>query len=350
MSTAAMRAFASQRASHPPARRFHEVIGPQTARVLVHLCRACAAARRAGRRRNRAPVARRLSDRQQRRRARRLRESSSSAAPWRTSSSPMHRPAASSASATPRPSRRACLGKIEKELAASGLTMADVVKMNVFMVGDPAKGGGMDFGGLMKAYSRHFGEASKGNLPARTTVQVAALAGAGRAGRDRSRGGALNGGAPDAMPVDPAFAELLADKRSELRAPPAHVTAEVMRAGNKAYLVTAPRRRSMRSRIAWCRVPPVRSACASTGPRTPPVCRSSCSVTAVVSCSAISTRTIRSVIGSRLAADARSLRSTIDAHRNALSWRDRRLHGGAALDRGERAGARRRWRTSCALR
>ena len=67
------------------------------------------------------------------------------------------------------------LGKIEKELAASGLTMADVVKMNVFMVGDPAKGGGMDFGGLMKAYSRHFGEASKGNLPARTTVQVAAL-------------------------------------------------------------------------------------------------------------------------------------------------------------------------------
>ena len=67
------------------------------------------------------------------------------------------------------------LAKIEKELAASGLTLADVVKMNVFMVGDPGKGGSMDFGGLMQAYSRHFGEASKGNLPARTTVQVAAL-------------------------------------------------------------------------------------------------------------------------------------------------------------------------------
>jgi enamine deaminase RidA (YjgF/YER057c/UK114 family) len=67
------------------------------------------------------------------------------------------------------------LGKIEKELAASGLTMADVVKMNVFMVGDPAKGGGMDFGGLMKSYSRYFGAASQGNLPARTTVQVVAL-------------------------------------------------------------------------------------------------------------------------------------------------------------------------------
>jgi enamine deaminase RidA (YjgF/YER057c/UK114 family) len=67
------------------------------------------------------------------------------------------------------------LGKIEKELAASGFTMADVVKMNVFMVGDPAKGGAMDFAGLMQAYSRYFGEASRGNLPARTTVQVAAL-------------------------------------------------------------------------------------------------------------------------------------------------------------------------------
>lgn len=67
------------------------------------------------------------------------------------------------------------LGKIEKELAASGLTLADVVKMNVFMVGDPAQGGRMDFGGLMKAYSRYFGAASQGNLPARTTVQVAAL-------------------------------------------------------------------------------------------------------------------------------------------------------------------------------
>jgi enamine deaminase RidA (YjgF/YER057c/UK114 family) len=67
------------------------------------------------------------------------------------------------------------LAKIERELAAVGLTMADVVKMNVFMVGDPARGGGMDFGGLMKSYSRYFGAASQGKLPARTTVQVVAL-------------------------------------------------------------------------------------------------------------------------------------------------------------------------------
>jgi enamine deaminase RidA (YjgF/YER057c/UK114 family) len=67
------------------------------------------------------------------------------------------------------------LGKLERELAASGYTFADVVKMNVFLVGDPAKGGRMDFEGLMKAYSRYVGSASQGKLPARTTVQVAAL-------------------------------------------------------------------------------------------------------------------------------------------------------------------------------
>jgi enamine deaminase RidA (YjgF/YER057c/UK114 family) len=67
------------------------------------------------------------------------------------------------------------LAKLAKELEASGLTFADVVKMNVFMVGDPAKGGVMDFEGLMKAYTRHFGAASQGKLPTRTTVQVAGL-------------------------------------------------------------------------------------------------------------------------------------------------------------------------------
>jgi enamine deaminase RidA (YjgF/YER057c/UK114 family) len=67
------------------------------------------------------------------------------------------------------------LGKLAKELVASGLTMADVVKMNVFLVGDPAKGGSMDFDGLMKAWGRYFGEPSQGKLPTRTTVQVVAL-------------------------------------------------------------------------------------------------------------------------------------------------------------------------------
>jgi len=67
------------------------------------------------------------------------------------------------------------LGKLQRELAAVGLTFADVVKMNVFLVGDPAKEGRMDFEGLMKAYVRYVGDASQGKLPARTTVQVAGL-------------------------------------------------------------------------------------------------------------------------------------------------------------------------------
>ena len=43
------------------------------------------------------------------------------------------------------------------------------------------------------------------------------------------------------MPVDPCFDALLADKRSELRPPPPHVTVADMRAGNKAYLAATPK-------------------------------------------------------------------------------------------------------------
>jgi enamine deaminase RidA (YjgF/YER057c/UK114 family) len=67
------------------------------------------------------------------------------------------------------------LAKLEKQLQAAGMSMGDVVKMNVFLVGDPKKGGAMDFEGLMQAYSRHFGTEAQKNLPARTTVQVAGL-------------------------------------------------------------------------------------------------------------------------------------------------------------------------------
>jgi enamine deaminase RidA (YjgF/YER057c/UK114 family) len=71
---------------------------------------------------------------------------------------------------------RSVLDKVNKELAVAGFTMADVVKMNVFLVGDPRKGGAMDFDGLMKAYLQVFGLRGRGeSLPARTTVQVAGL-------------------------------------------------------------------------------------------------------------------------------------------------------------------------------
>ncbi len=71
---------------------------------------------------------------------------------------------------------KSVLGKIAKELDAAGYTMADVVRMNVFLVGDPRKGGVMDFDGLMKAYLQFYGVAIRSQaLPARTTVQVAGL-------------------------------------------------------------------------------------------------------------------------------------------------------------------------------
>lgn len=71
---------------------------------------------------------------------------------------------------------KSVLDKLTKELAASGYTMADVVKMNVFLVGDPRKGGAMDFEGLMKAYLQVFGlRPQEKALPVRTTVQVAGL-------------------------------------------------------------------------------------------------------------------------------------------------------------------------------
>jgi len=61
---------------------------------------------------------------------------------------------------------KSVLDKIVKELAASGFTMADVVKMNVYLVGDPRKGGTMDFAGLMKAYLQTYGmRALEKNLP-----------------------------------------------------------------------------------------------------------------------------------------------------------------------------------------
>ena len=67
------------------------------------------------------------------------------------------------------------LAKIAAELAAQGFAMSDVVKMNVFLVGDPNRGGVADYAGLMSAYLKYFGK-EEGGLPARTTLQVAGLA------------------------------------------------------------------------------------------------------------------------------------------------------------------------------
>ncbi|OXE36789.1 MAG: hypothetical protein CGW95_05565 [Phenylobacterium zucineum] len=65
--------------------------------------------------------------------------------------------------------------KIQDLLTAQGLTMGDVVMMRVYLVGDPAKGGKMDFAGMMEGYSQFFGTKDQPNKPARVTVQVASL-------------------------------------------------------------------------------------------------------------------------------------------------------------------------------
>jgi enamine deaminase RidA (YjgF/YER057c/UK114 family) len=66
--------------------------------------------------------------------------------------------------------------KIEARLKEEGLTMGDVVMMHVFLVGDPAMDNKLDFAGMNAAYGEYFGTKDQPNKPARSTVQVAALA------------------------------------------------------------------------------------------------------------------------------------------------------------------------------
>lgn len=67
--------------------------------------------------------------------------------------------------------------KIKALLAKQGYLMSDIVKLTVFVAGDPKLGGKMDFAGFNAGYKEFFGTAENPNLVARSTVQVAALAG-----------------------------------------------------------------------------------------------------------------------------------------------------------------------------
>ncbi|MGA3239665.1 MAG: RidA family protein [Bryobacteraceae bacterium] len=67
------------------------------------------------------------------------------------------------------------LTKIQSLLKEQGLTMGDVVQMHVFMAGDPAKGGKLDFDGMNEAYDQFFGTPQQPNKPVRAAMQVAAL-------------------------------------------------------------------------------------------------------------------------------------------------------------------------------
>ncbi len=68
------------------------------------------------------------------------------------------------------------LTKIQTLLKEQGLDMKDVVKMTVFLAGDPALGNKLDFAGLQASYTQFFGTKDQPNKPARSAMQVAALA------------------------------------------------------------------------------------------------------------------------------------------------------------------------------
>jgi enamine deaminase RidA (YjgF/YER057c/UK114 family) len=67
---------------------------------------------------------------------------------------------------------------IQKALAAQKLTLGDVVMMHVYLAADPAIGK-MDFVGFMGGYTQFFGTKEQPNKPARSAMQVAALAAPG---------------------------------------------------------------------------------------------------------------------------------------------------------------------------
>jgi enamine deaminase RidA (YjgF/YER057c/UK114 family) len=65
------------------------------------------------------------------------------------------------------------LKRIGAILTAQGYGWEDVVMMRVLLVGDPTKGGGMDFAAMMEGYNAVYGSLKK--KPARITSQVAGL-------------------------------------------------------------------------------------------------------------------------------------------------------------------------------
>ncbi|WP_375055957.1 RidA family protein [Zobellella sp. DQSA1] len=73
--------------------------------------------------------------------------------------------------------RQQTIGVIERIktiLEAQGMALNNVVKMQVFLVGDPELDGKMDFSGFMEGYKEYFGQ-DKAGLPARSAMQVAGL-------------------------------------------------------------------------------------------------------------------------------------------------------------------------------
>lgn len=68
-------------------------------------------------------------------------------------------------------------GRMQESFDELGVGFGDIIKMQVFLVGDPAMDGKMDFSGFMRAYTKFFGTEEQPNKPARSAFQIAGLAG-----------------------------------------------------------------------------------------------------------------------------------------------------------------------------
>lgn len=71
------------------------------------------------------------------------------------------------------------LSRIEETLKSMDLELGDIVKMQAFLVGDPAKDDALDFAGFMAGYTQFFGTEAQPKLPARSALKVAGLAAPG---------------------------------------------------------------------------------------------------------------------------------------------------------------------------
>jgi len=71
---------------------------------------------------------------------------------------------------------RDVIRRIDSTLRRLDLTLADVVRLRVFLCPDPDRDGQVDFAGFNAAYSEFFGTRQQPNLPVRSVVRVAGLA------------------------------------------------------------------------------------------------------------------------------------------------------------------------------
>ena len=63
------------------------------------------------------------------------------------------------------------IGQMKETLTARGAGFGHIIKMQAFLVGDPEKGGQMDFAGFNDGYAQFFGTADQPNVPARPSCR-----------------------------------------------------------------------------------------------------------------------------------------------------------------------------------